>query len=86
MDQQTINKEQAELYAVRLICDAEDILDAIQRLQDRIDISKEMKLWNRVSDIKFDMNKVLETLKERDIAFSTSTHARILTRYNNQAQ
>ena len=59
MDQDTINELNRRSGAV---CDAEDVLDAIQELQSRVDIEHEEELWNMVSDVKHDMRIVMGIL------------------------
>lgn len=64
MDQRTINELNRRSGAV---CDAEDVLDALQELHSRVDIEHEEELWNMLSDVKHDMHIVLGILKRRKV-------------------
>ena len=46
------------------VCNAEEAIELIQHTMDSIDLDAHMDLWNRASDAKFEMNKVLQELKE----------------------
>ena len=62
MSQQEINKANQSLYAV---CDCEDAIDAIQRIQDRPDIAD--ATWDKLSDVKYELYNVLEELKTESV-------------------
>jgi hypothetical protein len=64
MDQRTIKELDRRSGAV---CDAEDVLDALQELHSGVDIEHEEELWNMVSDVKNDMRIVLGILKKRKV-------------------
>lgn len=70
LKEDSMTRQESINYKKRLmgaVCDAEEAIAAIQNAMDAISINaEEMDLWNRASDAKFEMNKVLQGLKELD--------------------
>ena len=56
--------EEKKNNTLKLLCKLSEIKDEVQRVQDSIDFDETENLWNDVSDIKSDLQRLLDKLQE----------------------